>query len=159
MPDAAIPENMQKYENYKEQFKRLNKAMTNGFYLEALFIEYAIMEDRAEAILRYEGNEINSKDGFVSLDRKLRKIVKIAEQNRSLPSRYFSGDLIEQISAWKEERNRLIHALMKQSLTTEELQTLAQTGQALVCELRDRATKYKRAFAKINKEKGTEASS
>ena len=33
-------ENRLKYENYKEQFKRLNKALANGFNLEAMFIEY-----------------------------------------------------------------------------------------------------------------------
>ncbi len=32
-----------KYENYQEQFKRLNTAMRSGFNLEAMFIEYAIM--------------------------------------------------------------------------------------------------------------------
>ena len=91
MPDAPIPENMQKYENYKEQMNRLKKAMTNAFYLEALFIEYAIMEDRAEAILRYEGNEINAKNGFVSIDRKLNKIIKIAEQKKILAEQVLLG--------------------------------------------------------------------
>lgn len=148
MPDAAIPENMQKYENYKEQMNRLKKAMANAFYLEALFIEYAIMEDRAEAILRYEGNEIKAKNGFVSIDRKLNKILKIAEQKKSLPNRYFSDDLIGRIAAWKEERNRLIHALMKQSLTTEELRGLAENGQALTRELCNRSNNYKRAAAR-----------
>ena len=51
--DERLSENLQKYENYKEQFKRLNRALTNGFNLEALFIEYAIMEDRTESILRH----------------------------------------------------------------------------------------------------------
>ena len=45
--------NQQKYENYKEQFKRLNRALANGFNLEAMFIEYAILEDRTESILRH----------------------------------------------------------------------------------------------------------
>lgn len=153
MPDAAIPENNQKYENYKEQMNRLKKAMANAFYLEALFIEYAIMEDRAEAILRYEGNEINAKNGFVSIDKKLNKIIKIAEQKRSLPNKYFSDDLIGRIAAWKEERNRLIHALMKQNLTTEELRGLAENGQTLTRELCNRSKNYKRAVARRYKEK------
>ena len=42
-----------KYENYREQFKRLNKAIANGFNLEAIFIEYMIMEDRTESVLRH----------------------------------------------------------------------------------------------------------
>lgn len=47
------PENQLKYENYREQFKRLNSALRSGFNLEAMFIEYAIMEDRTESILRH----------------------------------------------------------------------------------------------------------
>ena len=38
--------NQQKYENYKEQAIRLKKAINAKFYLEAVFIEYAIIEDR-----------------------------------------------------------------------------------------------------------------
>ena len=33
---AVLADNMQKYENYKEQFKRLNRALANGFNLEAV---------------------------------------------------------------------------------------------------------------------------
>lgn len=42
-------DNMQKYLNYKEQMGRLKKAIANSFYLEAIFIEYAIIEDRLES--------------------------------------------------------------------------------------------------------------
>ena len=48
-------DNMQKYANYREQFGRLKKAINNNFYLEAIFIEYAIIEDRLESILRHSG--------------------------------------------------------------------------------------------------------
>ena len=44
----------------------------------------------------------------------------------------------------------LIHALMKQNLSTEELLDLAQTGQALVRELSNRANSYKRAVVRVN---------
>lgn len=53
-----ITDNMQKYANYKEQMGRLSKALTQGFFLEAIFIEYAILEDRLESILRHSGNGI-----------------------------------------------------------------------------------------------------
>ena len=143
-------ENIQKYENYKEQFKRLNKAIDNRFYLEALFISYAIIEDRSEAILNYEGNGINSKN-FVSIDRKLNKIKSIAEQKKSLPQKYFSDSLIDDILAWKEKRNGLIHALMKQSLTTEDLEKAAEDGRRLARELANRATNYRRTVSRRNK--------
>lgn len=65
--------NQLKQKNYQTQFARLSKALTSQFYLEAMFIAYAIIEDRTEAILRFEGKQIRDKR-FVSLDRKLRKI-------------------------------------------------------------------------------------
>ena len=48
-------DNMQKYENYKEQMRRLKKALKEQFYLEAISIEYAIIEDRIESVLRHTG--------------------------------------------------------------------------------------------------------
>ncbi len=43
--------NMEKYDNYREQFRRLKTALDNGFYLEAIFIEYSMLEDRTESLL------------------------------------------------------------------------------------------------------------
>ena len=47
--EITIP-GTKKYLNYKEQMVRLKKAMAAQFYLEAIFIEYAVMEDRLESI-------------------------------------------------------------------------------------------------------------
>ena len=140
-----------KFENYKEQFVRLKKAVDSNFYLEAMFISYAIIEDRSDAILSYEGNEIYSKN-FIPLDKKLNKIKKIAEQNKSLPQKYFSDSLIDDILVWKETRNGLIHALMKKPLTTEDLAKSAQEGKALAREFSNRATSYKRSVEKRKKQ-------
>ncbi len=145
-----ISENMQKHFNYKEQFKRLKKAIDNKFYLEAIFIEYAIIEDRAESILRYENNEIKS-DSFVSIDRKLKRISKLSENKKSLPHRYFSDGIINEILKWKENRNKMIHALMKQHLTTQVLEEIAMTGEILTKEICKRSTNYKRAVERQKK--------
>ena len=150
MSDERLSENLQKYENYKEQFKRLNSALTNGFNLEALFIEYAIMEDRTESILRHaEKWEVymNSRKGrTATIDSKIRAIQKMAEQKNTLPNKYFSDDLLIRIIAWKEDRNRLIHALIKQQFEHNEIRTLAEQGKYLANELRNRAGNYNRAI-------------
>ena len=143
----AMPDNMLKYENYKEQNKRLTKALQNEFYLEAVFIEYAIMEDRTESILRYEGNTINS-NGFVSIDRKITKIEKIAENKKGLARKYFTIEFMEQIRTWKNKRNGLIHALIKKNTTTQELIDLAEEGRQLTKELCRLSTNYKRAVSR-----------
>ena len=147
---TATTDNMQKYENYREQFKRLNKAFDYKFYMEAVFIEYAIMEDRAEAILRYEGNEIRPKNEqeFISITRKLNKIEKIAEQKKSLPEKYFSDGIAKKISEWVKQRNSLIHALLKKELTTEEVETFALEGKKLARALSNKAKNYKNAVAR-----------
>ncbi|MBQ8036494.1 MAG: hypothetical protein IJ268_05815 [Proteobacteria bacterium] len=139
--------NMKKYENYKNQFQRLNRAMLNHFYLEAIAIEYAIMEDRAEAILRYEGNEIIPKNEreFISFAKKKNKIVKIAENKKTLMNRYFSDNLMDEIMTWiNHARNPLTHALLKRLTTSEELKNFAKRGRDLCKTLSNRANNYKR---------------
>ena len=44
-----LPGNQQKYENYRMQSRRLSSVLRSGFYLEAVFIEYAIIEDSLES--------------------------------------------------------------------------------------------------------------
>ena len=142
-------ENQLKYENYREQFKRLSSALNNGFNLEAMFIEYAIMEDRTESILRHADKwdaYIKSRKGREpGIDSKIRYIQKLAEQKKTIPNKYFSDDLLDRILVWKEDRNRLIHALLKQQLEHNEVTRLAAQGKQLVDELRNRANKYNRA--------------
>ena len=142
-------ENRIKYENYREQFKRLNSALNNGFNLEAMFIEYAIMEDRTESILRHAGKwetYLKSRKGREpNIDSKIRYIQKIAEEKKTLPNKYFSDTLLNDILQWKEDRNRLIHALLKQQLEHGEVGELAAKGKQLADALRTRAGSYNRS--------------
>ena len=144
-------ENQLKYENYREQFKRLNSALNSGFNLEAIFIEYAIMEDRTESILRHadkwEAYLKKRGKNEATLNSKIVYIQKLMESNRKdLLHRYFSDDLLDRVLVWKEDRNRLIHALLKQQLAHNEVTTLAAQGKELVDDLRNRTIKYNRAI-------------
>lgn len=51
----SVSTNSEKYFNYKEQMNRLNRARAEGFYLEAIFIIYAMLEDRLSAFLFHAG--------------------------------------------------------------------------------------------------------
>ena len=154
-------ENQLKYENYREQFKRLKTALNNGFNLEAMFIEYAITEDRTESILRHAGKweaYLKSRKGREpNIDSKIKYIQKLAEQKKTLANRYFSDDLLDRVLVWKEDRNRLIHALLKQQLKHEEVKSLAAQGKILADMLRNRAGSFNRAADRKNaKEKNNE---
>ncbi len=151
-------ENQLKYENYREQFKRLKSALNGGFNLEAMFIEYAIMEDRTESILRHadkwEACLKHCKGRNPGIDSKIRYIKKLAEEKKTLPNKYFSDDLLDRILVWKEDRNRLIHALLRQQFAHNEIRMLAEQGKQLADELRKRAGNYNRAMDR-RKEKDT----
>ena len=144
--------NKRKYENYKEQFKRLNKALANGFNLEAIFIEYAIMEDRTESILRHamqwDAYLKHQKGHVPAIDSKVKYIQKRAENKKSILHKYFADNLLNDIISWKERRNSLIHVLLKQQLEHSEVRALAEQGNELAKTLRSRATSYNRAAEK-----------
>ena len=146
----SITNNMQKYENYKEQKGHLKKALTQGFYLEAICIEYNILEDRLESALRHSGKWKEPKSGQnpPSLQAKKNTIAKMIEEKNGLARKYFTEDFLSSIITWKKERNDLIHQLMKQSLHTEELKALAERGDELVKELSRIVKNYNNALAR-----------
>ena len=151
MPDNVVNiSNQQKYENYREQFKRLKRALTSGFYLEAIFIEYAILEDRTESVLRHadlwDSYQKSRKGHDPNINSKVKYIQKRAENKKAVLHKYFSDDLLSRIISWKDARNRLIHALLKQQLEHDEIKELAVLGDELVKTLRSRSNSYKRAI-------------
>jgi hypothetical protein len=150
-------DNAQKHENYREQFNRLKRALASEFYLEAIFIEYTIIEDRTESILRHAGMWdacVKKQRGrFLTIEKKIEYIKEIAREKKSIAHKYFSDTLMDEILQWKEERNRLIHALLKQTLTTEEVSEIAHTGERLTKEIRTRVTNFNRAVERKNKTK------
>ena len=149
MSDYTIS-NEQKQANYTEQFRRLKLALKNGFNLEAMFIEYAILEDRTESILLHADlwdAYIKSRKGREpNIDSKIKYIQKRAENKKDPLHKYFADDLLDRVLAWKEERNRMIHALLKQQLTEEDVTRITSEGNDLVRALRSRASAYNKAL-------------
>lgn len=154
MDEKTPIDNLQKHKNYREQFVRLKRALSAEFYLEAIFIEYTIIEDRTESILRHAGKwdaYLKKRGRYqVTLDSKITYIQDFAREKKSLAHRYFPDSMFDEIMVWKEERNRLIHALLKQSLTTEDVSEIAHTGERLTKEIRTSATNFSRAVERKN---------
>lgn len=146
----------QKYLNYKEQFGRLSRALANEFYLEAIFIEYAILEDRTQSLLEHGGHwsackkKCGKKPG---IHAKLNFIQNLAANPSHPLNKYFADDLTDKLLAWKDKRNPLIHALLKQKLGPDDLKNVATEGSELVKELRNRVTKHNRAVDRKNARK------
>ena len=93
-----------------------------------------------ERIRRITGYLVGTLDRFNNAKR--------AEEKKSLLHKYFSGDLLDEILIWKDQRNRLIHALLKQQLAHNEVSILAAQGNELVKALRSRVSSFNRASEK-----------
>ena len=151
----SVATNAQKYENYREQFTRLKKALDSKFFLEAIFIEYTIIEDRTESILRHAGKweaYIKKRGGReATLNSKVTYINGQVASGDKLLKKYFSDNLLSNILEWKEMRNQLIHALLKQNLTTEYLADIAYQGSELTKMLRNRTNSFINTLMFISK--------
>ena len=145
-------DNMQKYANYKEQRGRLKRALKEQYYLEAIAIEYAIIEDRIESVLRHSG--VYHPDKHNMLNKKLNKLSEMQRNKKSLVRRYFSEELIGQIHDWKNERNPMTHALLNLKLHTEDLADIAQRGEKLVKTVSNKTSLYNKALAKQQEKNG-----
>ena len=139
--------NMEKYENYREQMGRLKKAIGSGFFLEAIFIEYAVMEDRLTSVLIHAGHWTSTPDEHVTINKKLHLIDKLREnKNNRLIHKYFPPELTDSVSAWKDKRNPYIHDLLNRKITTDDLEEFALKGQEIVKKLCNASTNYSRAL-------------
>lgn len=140
--------NLEKYNRYRSQFERLDLAMENKFYLEAIFIEYAILEDKTWSALKHAAFENCEKlDG---LDRKI-DALKELKKNDELAEKYFSSKLLGDVKCWKNDRNKLVHNLMEAEMTTSKLRGLAVRGRKLIGDFGNKVTSYNRALGRRNK--------
>ncbi len=129
----STEKNMQKYESYKAMHENLSKAMKNGFFYEAIFIEYAILEDRLSSVLRYAGVPYTQKSGKdIPISQKILKIRNSRELSGKFYKDRLTEELLDELVGWLGERNDLIHHLAKLPYDSESVKHTAETGYELV---------------------------
>lgn len=134
--------NIKKYYNYREQKARLKRAINAEFYLEAVFIEYAIMEDRLQSILEKAG--VFNPEKHQNIGKKISRIRELIRSSKNPLNRYITKELLDSIFEWKNKRNDYVHRLLNESVTTEEIKNYALNGNEIVKTLSSKATLYKR---------------
>lgn len=123
----------EKQNQYAILMSKLKKATYNEFYFEAIFIEYAILEDRTESILRHAGISTVDKNGNVlNIEKKLNILNSRKEFQDNYIKKHITSDMINDIINWKNERNTLIHALVKNTFDYEKLKSIALDGEVLI---------------------------
>ena len=145
--------NMEKYEIYKSMYENLAKAMRAGYYYQAIFIEYAILEDRLRAILRYAGVPYISKNGRE--DKISRKLDKLRDRpefaNRFVRDR-IPTKMIDEIKDWIETRNDLIHNLANIPYDDESIIAVAERGKQLLDVFKNKSASVINHFKKLSEE-------
>ena len=124
---------MEKYEIYKSMYDNLNKAMKNGFYYEAIFIEYAIFEDRLTAVLKYANVPFLCKSGRdINITDKIERIEKREEFSNKFVKERLTNELMQELRQWLKKRNELIHSLANIPYDSETVKKIADEGYELV---------------------------
>ena len=118
----------------------------NEFFYEAIFIEYAILEDRTESLLRHA--KINTKNSTITL--KINKIKTNKIFKDKYINKHLSIELLDKIIEWKNKRNELIHDLIKTKYTNNQIESIALEGYEIVKKVNNKSTLVNKYLDKIN---------
>ena len=126
----------EKYEAYKAMKFNLNKSMKAGFYYQAIFIEYAIIEDRCLSALKHANVKyLNNRDQELKLSAKLNKIRSNSAFTNAYVRKRLPLSFVDDIEAWKRERDKLIHRLATIPYDHDSVKDIAEIGQEIVRKL------------------------
>ncbi len=139
---------------HKDFFDRCRIAIDNGYYLEAILMEYAEMESRLEAICGIVGfpcgkNFSNRKDVKISDRVECLRIYR--NRNKAIFDQHLSSLFFSkkgELNTWIKQRDIRIHGLFKNELRYEqrnsENRELAEKGIIIVRQLFNEAKRLRR---------------
>jgi len=123
-------------------------ALENEFYLEAISICYAIIEERLRSVLiKTYGRKLGEKH---KVDSCLKRI-KRENKTNSILSKYFTHTLLTKVDQWKDDRNEIMHQLAEKGIEFSKIVTCAETGRELLAELAATTMRWKKEWKKQNK--------
>lgn len=133
--------NYKKNERYSDLMEKLKKAVEEEFYYEAIFIIYAVLEDRTESLLKHANIKITKDNNRnLTLNEKLNKISNENIFKQEYIKKHLTEELIKQIHNWKNKRNVLIHDLVNAEYNNEEIKELVFEGYEIVKKLNNKST-------------------
>jgi len=112
----------QRAELYRNGIGRVERALREGFWLEAITLQESLISDRLEYLLEY----ITGQQRHTTLADLLNRI------ERDVPSHLIDSVLMEKLNAWRKQRNATLHMMMKFSArkNTTWLERLAECREA-----------------------------
>ena len=119
---------------------RVDEARDNGYFIEAMAITYALMEERTYALLDRLGIQYRNRDKLFQCLEYLRnsiigKTITIIPIEKStddlidwLKIELLNSGLIDNIQIWRDKRNDVIHDLAKTTINYSDLEETCNNG-------------------------------
>ena len=137
---------------HKNMFDRCKLAIESGFYLEAIFMEYAAIESRLEVLLGVLGAPCNR---YLSLEQRsqfhisqrLKCFKRLFVSDAIFSKSKLDGTYFFQLKKWLENRNRFVHGLLKNEVEYEKRiinKAFAEKGLELCRSLYNEVNRIKR---------------
>lgn len=140
--------NLEKQNIYADLKKKLSRAMRAKFYYEAIFIEYAIVEDRCRSVLRHAGvSYLTNKGRDIGLKEKLKRIEKMLPASDYVKKR-LTPEFLQEIKVWKERRDDLTHKRADIPYDHEDIEAIAVAGREIVRVLENKVKSVNNYFNK-----------
>ncbi len=139
---------MTKYETYRSMFNDLNKSMRDGFYYQAVFLEYAVLEDRLTSVLKHANVKyMNKKGREINISDKISRISKSPELSSCFVQSRLTPELLEDLTKWLKKRNDLVHNLAKLPYNNEQVKLTAEEGYEICKIIKNRSGSIVRHFS------------
>jgi len=120
-------------------------ALSEGFYLEVIFLSHVIIEERLKSTLLKVYKNLGERNKIPGC---IKKIKNLKEDKLYLFDVYFKDDLLKKILSWKKQkRDPLIHEIEQNYdliNSSNELESIAKDGNKLVRDLSTAIMKWKR---------------
>jgi len=121
LPNDWAAGNSAKYLSYREAWARISMASKRGYFLEAVTIEESIISDRLLSYLEKTCGLALGDEKWISLSRV------IGTWRREATSRCETGEQAQHVgqlhgrlNAWREQRNRVVHGMVKSTASKGE---------------------------------------
>jgi hypothetical protein len=114
LKSTATKGNVLKHDNYTEAFARIKAAINQGFFIEAIAIQEAIISDRLKSHLSFY-MKLPKDEKFHSL-LKAWKALDVRDNMQTV-----STDLPELINQWRRQRNGAIHGFIAKDCNVDRV--------------------------------------
>ena len=106
---------------HKDFFDRTQKAIDQGCYLEAVFLEYAAIESRLEILMGVLGAPCNkelppNQRKEINISHRIRCVSGFYKNEREIGTTKLTTAYFKRLNEWIKERNSYIHGLYKNEI-------------------------------------------